>query len=247
MATINLLSGSFNGKLGSLYGTKEYGKRFIKAIPFAHAPHNRTQTNCVRAFEILNRISAKVAKDYFYHLPLSSKKMSKMNAVAQFFKPLIKNHVFEGQNIQEVFGDEATFQVTNISFDILEKQVVVEVENIKDMQGFTDNCYYVGLFSEEGFVVASELKYANSFRSQLAYDALWFENMMLFVLRTAKLNGKIVLLSAFFDTPASSPVVAGVFYTSRINFVSTPIYENEVITFPQENSSISGETIIITG
>lgn len=203
MATINLLNGSFNGKLGSLYGTKEYGKSFVKAIPFAHAPHNQTQTNCVRAFEVLNRVSAKVAKDYFYHLPLSSKKMSKMNAVAQFLKPLIKNHVFEGQNIQEVFGDEITFQVTDIEFNTQEKNALIAVQNIKDMQNFTDNCYYIGLFSEEGFLVASDLKYTNSFTVYLNYDALWFESMMLFILRTAKLNGKIVLLSAVFDTPTS--------------------------------------------
>ena len=246
MATQNLLKASFNGKLGKIYGTKEYGKRYVKAIPFSHAPHSRTQTQCVRAFEILNRISARVAKDYFNHLPLSSRKMSKMNAVAQFLKPLVKNHVFEGENITDVFGTNETFTVSGLNFDTVNKRVVFFVQNIIDTQFLSDNEYFCGLFTENGYTLSTLVESANSFDAVLEYDSLWYERLFFFVFRTAKRSGKLVLLSAVYMSPDGAPVVGGVFYTDRIRFASIPSYSNKIIYFPQENSSVLDETIIIT-
>ena len=54
MATVNLLTASFDGKLGETYGAKWKSTHTIKAIPFSHAPHGEKATNAVRAFEKLN-------------------------------------------------------------------------------------------------------------------------------------------------------------------------------------------------
>lgn len=41
MGFINLLTSSFEGKLGEAYGVRQYGKHFAKAIPFSHFPKNK--------------------------------------------------------------------------------------------------------------------------------------------------------------------------------------------------------------
>lgn len=102
MGTINILKSAFNGKVGQIYGTKQNGKYYAKAVPFSHAPHNNSQKSAFSAFVCLNRFAQGIGKELFKYLYLSDKKMTKANAVAKFFKPAIKDKTFTPLSIAEV-------------------------------------------------------------------------------------------------------------------------------------------------
>ena len=102
MGTINILKSAFNGKVGQIYGTKQNGKYYAKAVPFSHAPHNNSQKSAFSAFVCLNRFAQGIGKELFKYLYLSDKKMTKANAVAQFFKPAIKDKTFTPLSIAQV-------------------------------------------------------------------------------------------------------------------------------------------------
>ena len=102
MGTINILKSAFNGKVGQIYGTKQNGKYYAKAVPFSHAPHNNSQKSAFSAFVCLNRFAQGIGKELFKYLYLSDKKMTKANAVAKFFKPAIKDKTFTPRSIAEV-------------------------------------------------------------------------------------------------------------------------------------------------
>lgn len=117
MGEINILTASFNGKLGELYGTKQFGEKLVKAIPFSHAPHSKTQKNSFTAFACLNRFSSGIAKQFFSYMGLSNKKMLKHNAVANLFKPCVQNHVFNISNLADVIKIDGSTAIDMFNID----------------------------------------------------------------------------------------------------------------------------------
>lgn len=114
---MNLLTSSFDGKVGELYGTKQYGNHYLKAIPFSHAPHSEKQKNSFSAFGCLNRFSSGIAKAFFSYLGLSNKTMLKHNAVAQLFKPCVENHVFNISNLSQVIKSDSSVSLESFTTD----------------------------------------------------------------------------------------------------------------------------------
>lgn len=103
MATMNILTSSINGKLGTAYGTKQYGNHYIKAVPFSHTPHNQTQKDSFTAFGCLQRYSAQLAKNFWPYLNLSDKGLQRINAVAAAYKKLISEHEFDANKIKIIY------------------------------------------------------------------------------------------------------------------------------------------------
>lgn len=117
MAEMNLLKASFTGKLGATTGAKWKNKNVIKSKIWSKAPPTESQTDNVRAFECLNRISSQIASLGFQYLQLSDKKMLKHNAVSQWLKPVIKNHSFQPQNIEEVIPADGTAKIKTMTYN----------------------------------------------------------------------------------------------------------------------------------
>lgn len=117
MGKINLLTSSFNGKVGELYGAKQYGSHYVKAIPFSHAPHSEKQNNAFSAFGCLNRFSSGIAKVFFSYLGLSNKTMLKHNAVAQLFKPCVENHIFNISNLSSIIKSDSSVTLESFTID----------------------------------------------------------------------------------------------------------------------------------
>ena len=118
MATVNLLTASFDGKLGETYGAKWKSTHTIKAIPFSHAPHGEKATNAVRAFEKLNRIAGGIAKTFWPYLNLTNKKMLNHNAVAKWLKSLLVDNQFVITNFPAVVADNenAVINLATVNF-----------------------------------------------------------------------------------------------------------------------------------
>jgi hypothetical protein len=102
MAFMNLLQSKFTGQMGQVVGSKWKNRNVIKSSIFSKAPPTAKQTDNVRAFEALNRISGVLAKHAWKYLGLKDKNMLRHNAVASWLKPAIQNHIFEPELIAEV-------------------------------------------------------------------------------------------------------------------------------------------------
>lgn len=116
MGKMNLLKAVFEGKVGENYGARQRKNTYLKAIPFSHAPSSPTQTACVRAFERLNRFSAKSVNVFYPFINNPKKILLKHNAVASFLKPLISGKVFEPSNFSQVIGNGDGASI--IQFDV---------------------------------------------------------------------------------------------------------------------------------
>lgn len=152
MGKMNTLNAEYIGKVGKTYGVRQYRKSIEKIIPFSHAPHNKTQTNSVRAFEKLNRISSYVARVFWQNLNLSDKTMNKHNAVAKWLKPVVKTHSFNLNNIIEVVPSNPTLRLKNVALSLETKTATVEIENSLYSQYTTSEKIFVALVTDKGTV-----------------------------------------------------------------------------------------------
>lgn len=117
MGKVNLINANFIGKVGAVYGTKQRGKSFLKAVPFSHAPHSASQSASFSAFSCLNRFSSGLSKVFFPYLGLKNSKLLKHNQVAHLFKPLVQNHVFSFSKLPEVVKVDDFTKVEKLAID----------------------------------------------------------------------------------------------------------------------------------
>lgn len=118
MAEMNFLLGGYKGKMGVTYGVRQYKKSIVKAVPFSHSPHNQDQKDSFAAFAKLQRFAAPIAKTLWAALELKNKNIHKLNAVASWLKPAIKNHDFELQTALDIIGSDADDMIKNAAFSI---------------------------------------------------------------------------------------------------------------------------------
>ena len=116
MGVMNLLKATFEGKVGKNYGARQRKNTYLKAIPFSHAPSSPTQTACVRAFEKLNRLSAKSVNVFYPFINNPKKTLLKHNAVASFLKPLISGKNFNPDNFSQIIDEGAGASI--VQFDV---------------------------------------------------------------------------------------------------------------------------------
>lgn len=156
MGTINLLNASVNGKLGELYGTKQYGNSYLKAIPFSHSPHNETQEKCVRAFEKLNRFSSGIAKVFFNYMGLNNRKMLKHNAVAQLFKPIIQSKSFIINNITKIVKKDGTTKTTAFKIDKENSLIMASFETNEKINKKIGSAWVCFIMNSDGKVLIAD-------------------------------------------------------------------------------------------
>lgn len=115
MAYINLLKGNFTQRLGTFYGAKQKTGVVLKCIPFSKAPPTKTQTESVRAFEALNRVSAIIAKEMWPYLGLKQGNMHKHNRVASWLASCVTGHIFSPFRMQDVIPSDGTATITSFT------------------------------------------------------------------------------------------------------------------------------------
>lgn len=151
MATMDLLSGGINGKLGNLYGSKMRRTKVIKAVPFSHAPHNHKQKEAFTAFGCLQRISAAIAAVFFDRLGIMAKGINKINAVSHLFKPIISNRVFELSKLVEIAPPDESIEIIYAEFDKNEQSFYVKIENTKETEELNAEATFVAFVQANGF------------------------------------------------------------------------------------------------
>lgn len=128
MATINLLKGSIQGSLGAFTGVRHKKTNVIKKKIWTKSPPSSKQTNAVRAFECLNRLSSVLAKKFWYHMGLSQGKMHKHNAVAKYLKPMVSEGQFSLLKLSAVIEDDGINQIPLCTFNQLNSQITTTFE-----------------------------------------------------------------------------------------------------------------------
>lgn len=114
MGRLNLLKGSFEGKVGEIYGAKQRRKCFAKAVPFSHTPHNSAQKNAFSAFQCLVRLSSGLSKYAWYMFGFYAKDMSKHNKICQFLRPLVSGGVFNLPKIADLLYKDGSFTLSGL-------------------------------------------------------------------------------------------------------------------------------------
>lgn len=231
MGTMNTLRADYIGKVGKTYGVRQYGKSIEKAIPFSHSPHNRTQTQSVRAFEKLNRFSAYVAKTFWRYLNLSDKTMYKHNAVAKWLKPCVKNHSFQLANLVEVIPSNSSLSFGNINIDLEAKTAEIEFINAPYSANTTREDIFIALVTDNGTVKAGGAFSSVSQTVSFSWDYSDFISLSVVMFKSSVQFGKKIINGLCLNTETQNYVINGILYTSLMPLSETPHYENGVLHF----------------
>lgn len=231
MGKMNTLNAEYIGKVGQTYGVRQYGKSIEKAIPFSHSPHNATQTKSVRAFEKLNRFSSYVAKTFWRYLNLSDKTMYRHNAVAQWFKPCVRNHSFELGNLATVIKPNASLKLGEVNIDFENKTATVEYINSAYSAYTTKEDIFVALVADNGTVKAGGAFSSVSQTLTFSWDYSDFVTLTVVAFKSSVQFGKKIINGFCSTAQTTDFVIDGVLYTSLMPLTETPHYLNGVLTF----------------
>lgn len=150
MGTLKLIQGAFNGKVGELYGTRQYRKYFVKAVPFSHTPHNALQNKAFSAFGCLQRMSSQFVKGFWQYLGLSDRDMNKINAVAHFLKPVISEKDFSVWKIKDVIKGGNELTINEFSFSEERQSFVIDYSTNIDTNDKSDIRICYAFIADDG-------------------------------------------------------------------------------------------------
>lgn len=245
MAQINILTSSYNGKLGTTYGTKQYKKHFVKAIPFSHAPHNEMQKNSVRAFTKLNKICSQIVKKYWQYLGLSDKSMYKNNALTQKLKSVISDKIFDPTKIYLDIPQSQTIEITETNIDNERYFISARFIDRDNLINGDKKQYLLIVFSESAITYINETTDKQSFFFQK--DVLDTENdFYYFLVLSSKYKGnKKKLESKLIKLKNNKYVVKEIWYVMRLKWDNEPYVEDEILYLKDENVLVEGDTLVI--
>lgn len=155
MGRINLLKSSFEGKVGQIYGSRQFGNVYAKAVPFSHTPHNEKQTQSFSAFQKLVRFSSGIVKDFSEYLPLETKTMTKTNATTKLLKPIIKNKSFNPTYLKDVIVVDDTTKIVSFNADKENNQITINATTKQIVDKIHKSAWYVGIFDNSGKIIKS--------------------------------------------------------------------------------------------
>ena len=239
MGKMNTLNAEYIGKVGQTYGVRQYGKSIEKAIPFSHTPHNATQTRSVRAFEKLNRFSAYVAKTFWRYLNLSDKKMYKHNAVAAWFKPCVRNHSFQLENLVAVIPSNNTRRFGEVNIDFENKTATVEFINSPYSEYTTKEDIFIALVSDNGTVKAGGAFSSVSQTLTFSWAYSDFVSLSVVMFKSSVQFGKKIINGLCLRTETQDFVIDGILYTSLMPLNEPPRYNEGIITLSDSDFSFA--------
>lgn len=239
MGKLDLLQANYIGKVGQTYGVRQYRQSIVKATPFSHTPHNKTQKNSVRSFEKLNRFSAYVAKTFWRNLNLSDKKMYKHNAVATWLKPCVKNHRFQLENIAEVIKSNSSLRITDVSMDFAERTASITFENAPLNSLVTSEKIFVALVSDNGTVKGGGAFDPVGQTLNFSWDYTDFVSLSVVMFKSSVQQGKKIINGFCLYSQNADFVIDGILYTSLMPLSALPTIENGIIHFETADAEIA--------
>lgn len=248
MGKLKLIQGAFNGKVGEFYGTKQYRKHFIKAVPFSHTPHNEKQNQAFSAFGCLQRMSSQFVRGFWQYLGLSDKNMNKINAVAKWAKICVSNRSFSVQKIADVIPSGNEIQILNIEFSAAKQAFTVEYQNNLQRDGKTDAQICYAFIAANGQGMGGGTFYGRGGIVNL--PTTWQEETDLTVVFFLSYleNRKRTLCACFlasFQGTARNYFDNGTFLADNFDWLQKPYFDGDVTVYPS-NAAFEDETTVIS-
>lgn len=245
MAQINILTSSYNGKLGTTYGTKQYKKHFVKAIPFSHAPRTEIQKESLSAFTKLNKVCSQIVKTYWQYLGLSDKKMYKNNALTQKLKNLIINKVFEPLNIYLVYPESPTIQINQSDIDNDKNAIAVSFLDNEIIKNDFNKQFLLIVFSETAITYINETTSKQNFFITKNVSNTENEHYYFLVISTKYKGNQKIIESKIIKIKNNKYVINGVWYILRLYWYNEPYVEEGVLYLEDEELQVIDDTLII--
>lgn len=174
MGTMNLLQGGIKGSVGAHTGLRKHGKNVFKGRIWSKTPPSNLQKNNVRSFEALNRISSAISKEFWQWMGLKQGNMNKHNAIASFFKPIIKDHVFFPPNLQTIIPLSNKIEIIDYSIDATTGEMHIEINANLPGININTQSVIVCCFNSKGYVVYCKKMttplLALTFKTQITLD-----------------------------------------------------------------------------
>lgn len=192
MGRLKLLSGQFNGKVGSFVGSKNHSGHYVKARVFSKAPATTQQIANLTAFGALQRFTAALAKHTKNYRFLTTSTQTWYNTLTSTFKSTLVNNSFVVDKVVNSLPqvDSATISIAALNLQagslaleisapetLIEKSTrvllfVVYNENEKEVDWTVTDCTAKSVtFSWDcsiltsGFVFAVEIVQTNKIRT----------------------------------------------------------------------------------
>lgn len=245
MAQINILTSSYNGKLGTTYGTKQYNKHFVKAIPFSHAPRTKIQKESLSAFTKLNKVCSQIVKKYWQYLGLSDKKMYKNNALTQKLKALINNKVFDPLNIYSAYQQSSTIQINQTDIDNDKNVITVNFIDNEIIKNDFKKQFLMIVFSENAITYINETTDKQNFF--FTKNVSNTENAFYYflILSTKYKGNQKIIESKILKLKNNKYVINKVWYILRLYWYNEPYVNNETLYLKDNELQMTGETLVI--
>lgn len=245
MAQINILTSSYNGKLGTTYGTKQYKKHFVKAIPFSHAPRTEMQKESLSAFTKLNKVCSQIVKKYWQYLGLSDKKMYKNNALTQKLKDLIINKVFEPLNIYLVYPESTTIQINQANIDNDKNVIKIDFFDNEIIKNDFKKQFLVIIFSENAITYFNETTDKQNYSFTKSVSNTENAYYYFLILSTKYKGNQKIIESKILKLKNNKYVVNGVWYILRLYWYNEPYVENEILYLKDNELQVYDDKLVI--
>lgn len=128
MGKQELVRGHFNGRVGSIVGSRNIGGDYIKARVFSKSPPSELQTACLTAFGALQRFASGLCAATKATPYIRPKGQSYYNAVCSLFKPSIATHGFVASSLETALKTVDPYALTVESVDIATGTLTVSLD-----------------------------------------------------------------------------------------------------------------------
>ena len=236
MATVNLIKASLNGKLGELYGTKQFGNAYLKAIPFSHAPHTPEQIDSFSSFQKLNRLASGLARTSFDVFGVVDRKKLKHNIIASILKPIIKNKDFDISNLADIMPTDGTTNILDFTVDRALQKITVRANTTQTVSDL--HYFVVCIFDENGTVLYSETVNADYFQKEIITPTQ-NRRFGVFAFRSDKRANKQFLHGFSYRTEDFLPIVENhVLYVDRGAWSVRPYVQDHVLYIAPQDAEV---------
>lgn len=246
MGTMNLLTSSINGKLGEMYGVKQYGKHFAKAIPFSHSPFNEKQKKAFSAFTLLNRFACGQWRAMKKYIRLENYKMLPQNILARDFKEMVQGAFFNLDNIYKVCNKLESIQILQADYFADEKKFIIEY-NLEDtaIPGIPQETFLTCYDREIYCLLQTQAQVGQHTLEFFTDREIIYDPCFVFTQYRKKKHGWGVV-GALAVKLYLEPVIDGVWYTSNQGLQNDVSVENGILHIDSAVARVENNTLIIT-
>lgn len=246
MGEMNILTASIDGKLGEMYGVKQYGKHFAKAIPFSHTPFSAKQKKAFSNFALLNRFACGQWGAMKKYIRLVSGKMLPQNILAQEYKKMIQGAFFNLQNIYEVCDKLQSVEVLQAEYFEDEKKFIIKytLEDTAE-KGIPQETFLTCYDNEIYCLLQTQAEVGNHTLTFYTDREEIIRPYFIFTQYKKKKHGWKVV-GALAVPIFKEPVIDGVWYTSNQGLQGQITVENGIMHAPKEVMRVENNTLIVS-